>query len=484
MKVFSFTFIFMIFTIFNSNAAPKQFENCSLSQYTSWFSQNPAPRRLLCGYIEVPMEYKDKASEKASHSDKTITLATTVLPAKNKRAGSLIIISGGPGQPGINPIADTDPFIDELNNSWDIVGYDPRGVGQSKPKINCMTKTVNEDLSDEQQIKNKIAACLNNTDIDLLKHVGSDEAANDVDKIRQAFDDDKATILAYSYGTQVALLYAERFPNFVRAMVLDGVVDLNEAKDDFDLVRGQALSYQKTFEHFIAWCAKIQNCNFSSDPNTASQQYRDLLKKLDESPLYGQNNKRFSPDDLILLTQTLLLWQDTWEYLVFLTDELQRDIVSEDTIKILNNMEGSVDEDALYIINCLDRKIPNLTLNESIKRKQIIAEAFPAINYKNDNVDVEFCDLWPWNNNVHDKRPALPPQLPPLLFIAHRYDPTTPWQNAKNMANYYGGYLLTVEGDGHTISFSDENPCIDRNVVLYLLFPDAKIEENSCSPNN
>ncbi|EDH1237353.1 alpha/beta hydrolase [Salmonella enterica subsp. enterica] len=465
-----------------SEATSIQWESCLNSKFHSWFKDSFHPN-LRCGFLEVPLQYKTGTSIEEDGTDKTVRLALTLLPAKGVRKGSLVVINGGPGMPGINPWLDTDWPVNKLSESWDIVGYDPRGVGQSTPKINCTASEYASTATTgkEQTAKDFLKACIDNTGSEVLKHIGTDEAVSDVDRIRQALGDSKLTAVAYSYGTQVATLYAERFPSTVRAIVLDGVVDLEEAKNDFMLQRNQALGYQKTFERFATWCAETGSCPLSSDKVLATRQYRNLLSQLHFKPLYGAEGRQISSDDLISLTTHLLLWRSSWPSLATAIRQFSAGIVSKEVIRFLDSSTSFGDPDALNVINCADQSVSELSQSDLLRQQQLIREAFAATNYQPQApVSLDLCALWPWKNNVHAKRPPHIPNLPQLLFVAQRHDPTTPWQNARVMATLFRSTLLTLEGDGHTLALSGTNLCVDKMVVEYLITPDKKRNDSVC----
>jgi pimeloyl-ACP methyl ester carboxylesterase len=385
--------------------------------------------------------------------------------------------------PGIDPWLDIDWPVSKLSESWDVVGFDPRGVGQSTPKINCK---VSENTSaavtnQEQDVRNMLKACIDSTGIEVLKHIGTDEAVNDVDRIRQALDDSKLTAVAYSYGTQVALLYAERYPSTVRAMVMDGVVDLEEAKDDFTMQLSQSRGYQKTFERFAVWCVETGSCPLSSDKNLATQQYRHLLNKLYSQPLYGAEGRQISSEKLISLTTYLLLWRSSWPSLATAIRQLNAGIASNEVIGLLDDYASFEDPDAIHAISCTDRSVQELKPSDIRRQRLLIRKAFPATNYLPDKpVSLNLCDLWPWKNNVHTKRPPHVPNLPQLLFVAQRHDPTTPWHNARAMATLFRSPLLTLERDGHTLVLTGTNLSVDKTVVDYLINPDKKRSGSVC----
>ncbi|CAI2011908.1 alpha/beta fold hydrolase [Serratia entomophila] len=486
LKPLSLTLLIAGIIPFSSQAGSIQWESCLNSKFHSWFNGSPPSPQLRCGFLEVPLQYKKGTSIEEYGTDKTVRLALTLLPAKGVRKGGLVMISGGPGQSGISgkkPSRDADWPVTNLRESWDIVRYDPRGVGQSTPKINC---TVPENApaavtSQEQKIHNKLKACIDNTGVEVLKHIGTDEAVSDVDRIRQALDDSKLTAVAYSYGTQVAALYAERFPSTTRAIVLDGVVELEVAKDDFIWQLNDARGYQQTFERFAAWCAETGSCPLSSDKMLATQQYRNLLSQLHAQPLYGAEGRQISANDLRFLTQVLLLWRSSWPSLATAVRQLSAGIVSTEVNGLLNNSASILDWDALSVITCADQPIRKYSQNDILRQRQLIREAFAATNYPPQTADpLNLCDLWPWKNNVLAKRPVHVPHLPQLLFVAQRHDPTTPWHNARAMATLFSSPLLTREGDGHTLALSGANLCVDKTVVDYLINPDKKRNDSVC----
>ncbi|EJZ9620328.1 alpha/beta fold hydrolase, partial [Escherichia coli] len=141
-----------------------------------------------------------------------------------------------------------------------------RGVGQSIPAINCQQSDtgIQENITEKQRVLNKINSCIHNTGTEVIRHIGSNEAVYDIDRIRQALGDEQLTAVAYSYGTQIAALYAERFPSSIRSIVLDGVVDIDDLGDNFTWQLKQAQSYQETFDRFASWCARTKSCPLSS----------------------------------------------------------------------------------------------------------------------------------------------------------------------------------------------------------------------------
>ncbi|MFK3811178.1 alpha/beta fold hydrolase, partial [Escherichia coli] len=130
-----------------------------------WFGKESSSPGCLCGNLSVTLKYNETGEDVSEENIPLVRLAMTKLPAKSKRKGSVIIISGGPGLPGINPYINFDWPVTNLRESWDIIGFDPRGVGQSFPAINCQQSNQERlvNVSEKQLILQKINACIHNT---------------------------------------------------------------------------------------------------------------------------------------------------------------------------------------------------------------------------------------------------------------------------------------------------------------------------------
>ncbi|HHY2033529.1 TPA: alpha/beta hydrolase, partial [Escherichia coli] len=309
-----------------------EWQSCMTTPFSNWFGEEKPSPDLLCGYLSVPLKYTDTGGDSSSVKRQQVKLALTKLPAKSRHKGSIIIISGGPGLPGINPYINFDWPVTNLRESWDIIGFDPRGVGQSIPAINCQQSDtgIQENITEKQRVLNKINSCIHNTGTEVIRHIGSNEAVYDIDRIRQALGDEQLTAVAYSYGTQIAALYAERFPSSIRSIVLDGVVDIDDLGDNFTWQLKQAQSYQETFDRFASWCARTKSCPLSSVRDKAITQFHELLSKLHHKPLLDSKGENISSDELILLTTDLLLWRSSWPTLATAIRQFSQGIVSNE----------------------------------------------------------------------------------------------------------------------------------------------------------
>ena len=246
-----------------------------------------------CGTVKVPLDY--------SHPEAgTIDIALNRMPATDRanRIGSLLTNPGGPGASGISFLQSEAAAMTNLNKRFDLVGFDPRGVGQSAP-VTCldgpqwdMFNALDSVLDDAQEKQANIqadidfAAACQKRNAKILGFVDTVSAAKDMDVIRIALGDAKLTYLGFSYGTFLGQTYAHFFPTHVRALSLDGVVDPALSLDDINLA--QIASFEKNLEAFMSDCIARKSaatpCTYaqSGDPNS---KLVALMQRLDAQPM-------------------------------------------------------------------------------------------------------------------------------------------------------------------------------------------------------
>ncbi|MEV6276567.1 alpha/beta fold hydrolase [Nocardia sp. NPDC051832] len=415
----------------------------------------------------------------------TVRLAVSRLPASGARKGALLAISGGPGGTGLDLIGGAYP--PEVLEQFDIVSYDPRGVGRSTPLIQCAGGLDNagfagDTVAIEAAERAEVAACVRDTGLDVLRHIGSDEATNDVDLLRAVLGEAQINLLAYSYGTQIAAMYALRFPGHYRSAVLDGVVDIAERPHEW--LVGQGRGYQDTFTRLAAYCAGDYQRGGTEcplgDQVTAEATFQQLLRDADARPVAVDEGAgdAVTADDIIAATYSGLLWRSLWQpYLLALQDLREGDGTM---IRHFADWQDSAGTNALTAITCTDIAEP--TTDRAAVQQQAAA-LYDAATFDNFNPrPVQFplldCDLWPFPGKfvpgkLLPTKPERADHAAPLLFVGTRHDPTTPVGNAERMAKYMKSPLLIREGDGHCAVFNDENSCVDAEVVRYLEDPNS-----------
>ncbi|MEU8899177.1 alpha/beta fold hydrolase [Nocardia sp. NPDC048505] len=452
---------------------------CGSGHTEGWFAEPLTGRQ--CAQVRAPLDYR-AARGRSIHEVETVLLAVSRRLATGAKRGALIAISGGPGGTGLELV--DWPYPREVLAGFDIISYDPRGVGRSTPSIRCAGAVDSDiDLDDteatEAAERAEVAACVRDTGLEVLRHIGSDEATNDVDLLRGVLGEERINLLAYSYGTQIAAMYALRFPGNYRAAVLDGVVDLAERPHEMFL--GQVRGYQATFDRLAAFCTgeyrqRGLDCPLGADPATAESAFHALLREVDADPVPVSEGEDVTASTVLQATYTGLLWRSSWEDYLEALNELRDGDAT--TIRRLADFQDSGGDNAITAITCTDIADPT---TDRAARHHEAAALYDAATFDDyDTRPAQFplmdCDLWPFPGQVVPGKilpvtPARSPAAPRLLFVGTRHDPTTPIGNAERMARYLTSPLLIREADGHTFVFSDENDCGDDEVVRYLLDP-------------
>jgi len=441
----------------------------------------PIPASAQCGKIAVPVNYDDP--DKAQ-----TTLALIRFPATGQnRIGSLFINPGGPGESGIEAAASlVEGLPQTVRQRFDLVGFDPRGVGASTPALWCNSDEDNDRLRADPQVdyspagiehiekttKEFIARCIDKMGNDFLANVGTASVAKDLDALRIAVGDDKLNYLGYSYGTRIGAAYAEAYPDKVRAMILDGAVDPNADPIQADI--DQAEAFQKAFNDYAADCAKDANCPLGTDPAKSVAVYRSLVDPLVQKPLKTRDPRGLGYSDAIVGTVMALYSPNLWKHLTQGLTEMTRG--RGDTMLALADMYMRRDPqghytnatDARVAINCVDQ--PAVTDRDKvIEEDRKLREVAPFMSYGEftGHAPLSTCAFWPVppTGNPHT---ASAPGLPPVLVISTTGDPATPYQAGVDLAKQLGGSLLTFKGTQHTVAFQGEQ-CVDDFVAAYLV---------------
>ena len=430
-----------------------------------------------CSTIQVPEDY-------ANPGGRRIGLSVIRLPATNpqKRIGSLIVNPGGPGGSGVEFVQDDiEIFPRSLRDRFDIVGFDPRGVNLSTP-VRCQDNLdghVALDRSPDNKAELKalvddarsFAESCATRNADLLAHLSTDDVARDLDLIRSAIGDPKISYFGFSYGTLIGAIYAEMFPDHVRAMVLDGAID--PALDLEQFRSGQARAFEAALRKFLADCARDKTCYFHEGGHTR-RSFDALMASIERHPLPAIRAK-----DRRLLT-TGLAWEavagvmyndEAWPALaVGLALAKQGD----GSVMLLltdpqngRNKNGSYSNliDAYTANTCLDypasRDVAAYT--NLAARLRTSAPDFAAMLAYNDLS----CAFWPV---PAERTPAKVSAAgaPPIVVVGTTGDPATPYPWAVSLARQLSsGVLVTRRGEGHTaFAFS---ACVQRAVTPYLL---------------
>ncbi|OBH05173.1 hydrolase [Mycobacterium sp. E1747] len=459
-------------------------------EWTPCRSANPKakiPAGALCGKLAVPVDYDHRDGDVA-------TLAMIRFPATGDKIGSLVINPGGPGESGIEAaLGVVQSLPKRVRERFDLVGFDPRGVGSSRPAVWCNSDADNDRLRTEPNVdyspagvahiedetKEFVGRCVGKMGKNFLANIGTVNVARDLDGIRAALGDDKLTYLGYSYGTRIGSAYAEAYPDKVRAMILDGAVDPNADPIEADL--RQAKGFQDAFNDYATECAKQPTCPLGTDPGKAVDVYHSLVDPLVDpnNPMVGRpaptNDPRgLSYSDAIVGTIMALYSPTLWHHL---TDGLS-ELVNHrgDTLLALADMYMRRDAhghytnatDARVAVNCVDQP-PITDRAKVIDEDRRSREIAPFMSYGTFTGDAPLgtCAFWPVPPTSKPHTISAP-GLAPTVVVSTTHDPATPYKAGVDLANQLRSSLLTYDGTQHTVVFQGDG-CIDNYVTAYLV---------------
>ncbi len=432
---------------------------------------------MQCGSVQVPMNYADPGGRK-------LTIALSMVPAtapKSQRQGVMLVNPGGPGQSGLSLASSVATGLDpKVASEYDIVGFDPRGVGSSVPALSCdpgfyhgvRPDYIPASAAAEQVLitraKTYAADCQQRFGW-LLPYLTSVNTARDLDMIRQAFGVQKINYFAFSYGTYLGQVYATLFPQRVRRMVLDSTVDPTGAWYADNI--SQDYAFQGRLDAFFTWIAKY-NASYHLGGTVAQVRnaFYEARNRLKAHPVSGPDGPLIGPaefDDTFLIAGYLnAVWPDFAKALsAYLTDGSTSDLVSQYQEWGVQN-ENSF---AMYnAVECADVAWPRNWAKWQADTLRVYRTA-PFQAWDNAWFNAA-CAFWP------AKGPAQPLQikgagLPPILMLQGTLDAATPYAGAQNAHKLLpSARMVVVEGGGnHGQSMElPANNCVQDYLNNYL----------------
>ncbi|MFD7963817.1 alpha/beta hydrolase [Streptomyces zaomyceticus] len=479
-----------------------------------------------CATLTVPMDYARPGDGKTF----VLPVAKAVTAVRGKRVGSLVLNPGGPGERGVRLIEEgvADDIGRDVRERFDIVSFDPRGVGESRPALTCtpagpeaadedpptegsadtadtpaiapLNPRTEAERADALASARATAADCRKASGPLLPHVGTHDAARDLDVLRAALGERRLTYVGWSYGTSLGTSYAEQFPRRVRAMVLDGAVD--PSLDWRQRVLGQSTGFRKAVEEYAATCAETVG---DACPGATPEEIRALIDRLvartqrEPLPVEGSESGLDAAALVSALGLSMYTPEAQWEPLsealraadggdgtelaALASGEEEGPEGTEgatDTAGAEGTEEGSVEagaaegsasavpednsEAALVAINCLD--VPHPRDARAYWDALGPAEKAAGVHGTTGVTNELVCRDWPTGPERPHRVKA--EGVPPVLVVGTTGDPATPYEEAVGLARQFpGGMLLSFDAPGHT--GYGRNPCVDRKVEQYLI---------------
>lgn len=461
-----------------------------------------ASNQLQCAYLTVPMAYANPTGPAVK-----IGVLRTVSTNPSTRIGSLLINPGGPGGSAMSFVAQLAVlgYGTALRARFDLVGFDPRGIGSSLPLIKCQTNaeldttrartprsnTTAAVAAANAQLQKYAAGCVTATSdggkVDgktFLANVGTRDVAADMDVLRAALGDARLTYAGFSYGTRIGYVYAEKFPRNVRAMVLDGAVD-PDSEPATELV-DQNKGFQQAFVAFATSCAQKSTCALGTDPQQATAAFQRLTRPLLNTPLAVSGGRVLSYGDATLGVAEALYDNSEWPTLSAAIGKLAAGDGSG-LLALADRYYGRLPSgvygqppDAFNAIRCVDD--PRMTdPAEVTKLNADVAAAAPFEDSGDPPADIpDVCSFWPVPATLSPHQLKVP-GLPQVLVISTTGDPATPYASGVDLAKQLGARLLTFEGTRHTAYLTAQDQCVDGAGNAYLIDLTLPAEGKRCT---
>ena len=435
-----------------------------------------------CATMTVPIDYENP-------SGATIDIALLRVPAgrSSQRVGSLVVNPGGPGGSGVEYARAADFIVGpDVRAAYDVVGFDPRGVGRSAP-IDCVTDAglddflgsdpTPDDTAEEEAFaagSADFARSCGSTAGPLLPFVSTRDAARDMDVLRALLGEEKLTYLGKSYGTYLGATYADLFPEQVGRFVLDGVVAPDLTSDEINL--GQARGFERATTEWAAYCVAEGDCPLGTSREEVMDNLRAFLDDVDADPL-GRTGDGAVPE----LTEgwaslgiaAAMYDQGSWRILV----DAMGQALDGDGTGLMQLADQYADRnpgggyagnimEVIYAVNCLDK--PESDSVEEHRRLADEAEEEAPTWGRYLMWSSMPCGYWP-------VPPTGEPQeisatgADPIVVIGTTRDPATPYEWAVQLRDQLDdAALISFDGDGHT-AYTRSNACVDDAVDAYYL---------------
>ncbi|MDQ1512971.1 MAG: hypothetical protein QOC59_813 [Microbacteriaceae bacterium] len=436
-----------------------------------------------CSSAKAPLDWSAPGEGEPVH------LALVQRPASGHRIGTLFM---NPGGPGVSAVAflkgNAKGFFDRaLLDAYDIVAWDPRGVGESSA-VDCYdTKQLDSLLfldpnlpEGSSALRSRVQsayrdfgrACAERSAA-LLAHVDTISTVDDLDMLRAAVGARRLDYFGFSYGTSIGAEYADRYPTRVGRMALDGAVD--PSIDSFQQDLANTKAFGAALQSYLATCVRSDSCPFRGlAVDDATNVIANMLVQLRESPLRAADGRLVNSSYLRTAIDAALYDKGSWKYLTRAFTE----ILQGTTTMTLALADSYVDRgpkqytdnlfEAIYAIDCLDHPVETDPAVLKREGKQLdAADPLRLADNANDLGDAA-CANWP-------VRPTGKPHRvhatgsPPILVLGTTGDPATPYAWAQSVAGQLPqGVLLTLRGEGHT-AYRNHVACIDDRVDAYFV---------------
>jgi pimeloyl-ACP methyl ester carboxylesterase len=438
-----------------------------------------------CATVRVPQDWRHPGGD---------TFAVALIRARAKdqanRIGSLLVNPGGPGASGVELAVHLTAVLPTVVlRRFDVVGFDPRGVGRST-RLDCIPDRVKDALAaadpdpESQQafdaqvgLWREAASRCQRLYGERLGLFSTEQTARDLETLRRAVGDAKTTYLGYSYGSLLGAVYAHLFPTRVRALVLDGAVDPQSGPAES--AERQAAGFERAFRDFAAACRQ-QGSRCPAGPDAVST-LRRVLAEVARQPLRTADGRQVTDGHVVTAVAAALYAQSEWTRLARAL-AAARAGDGGPVLRLADEYNTRRDDgtytdllDAFTAVTCADEATPPTVAQ--VRRLQAEWRARHPLFGAPLAMSLVACAVWP---APHDPYPTGPARgAPPILVVGTTGDPATPYENTPKLARVLGtGVVLTWDGEGHTAY--PQTRCVVAAVDAYLLALQVPSARRTC----
>jgi pimeloyl-ACP methyl ester carboxylesterase len=437
--------------------------------------------------IEVPVDYQNPNGPRFE-----LFVARYNALDQDNKIGSLLVNPGGPGFGGTDLAFFAAQIFDRpLLDRFDIIGWDPRGTGESDPPIDCIDdydryfteidSTPETDVEREELVETARSfarECIGNNR-DIIQHVGTNNSARDIDAIRRALGEDQISYFGLSYGSELGAAWVTLFPDTVRAAVLDGASD--PEADSLESSLQQMAGFDASVATFLARCADDDDCPFHNAGDT-ERAFEALLDGLDDNPIDSEPGRPPVNRDVAITAVVQAMYSESF------WPALERSLAAAqfgDGAGLLalhdsyyqRASDGSYGNEleAFQTISCADTA-ERLTVEETDAQAELFNEVAPRLSPEG-SVGGYFCTFFP--ESIDPRVTITGAGAGPIVVIGTTGDPATPFESTVRMSNILeDGRLVIVEADQHT--GYGVNRCVIDVVNDYLIDLAPPADETEC----
>ena len=388
-----------------------------------------------CGTLTVP-------EDRANPDGRKIELNIAVIPAikRNPEPDPLFLLAGGPGQSAVETFPAMISLMFQIHEERDIVLVDQRGTGKSNP-LRCLS--LEDDELTEEEVLEKLKSCPETLDAD-LRFYNTEIAMTDLDEVRAALGYETINLYGASYGTRAALTYLRMFPERVRTITLDAVVD-----PGFVMFMDAAEDGQAALDSFLARCEADEACK-AEFPKLRSE-FNGLLARLEETPaeITLPHPLTYEPLDLTVTRDmvTNLVFNTLYvpDFVATLPLSIHSAYADENYIPLISQaylVNSGLYDGMLYAVTCTE-DAPLISADEAAQSAEMTVFIDRTVDFS------AICVEWQKGEVSAEFREPVVSDVP-VLMLSGDADPITPPRHAEEVAESLTNELhLIFSGMGH-----------------------------------